>query len=172
LNLLPEVLILPAIALPTGFLLKLADELGEEGNSLKGFLAAGGAASGFWLLMKASPSGSTLSLAIILGSLAALKVDRLNLWFGLAVVGLLALLLSLAPPLLLPLIVMTILTMVDEFLHGWGEKTMGTLGRIAFHRPALKVGVVVLALSGLLSLAAIPALLGFDLAYEAAGRLH
>lgn len=170
-NLLGEALILLTIATPTGLMLKLADSLGERKNSLKGFVVAGGAAVGFWLLLKSSPTGSTLSLAIILGSLAALKVDRLNLWFGLAVTGLLALILGYVPPLIPALIPLAALTAADEYLHGYGGKLTGVLGKLAVSRLLLKVGVIVLALTGLLSLAAIPAILAFDLAYEAMGRL-
>ena len=170
-NPLYEALLLLAVSTPTGLMLKLSDSLGEKGNSLEGFTVAGGAAAGFWLLLKSSAAGSTLGLAIILGSLAALKVDRLNLWFGLALTTVLAVMLGWIPPSIPALIPLVALTAADEYLHEYGRKLTGALRKLSAFRPLLKVGVVMLAALNLLSPAAIPAILAFDLSYEAAGRL-
>lgn len=167
-NLLEETLVLLVASAFTGILLKLADSLGEKGNNLKAFMAAGGAALGFWLLVKTSAAGSTLGLAIILGCLAGLKVDRPNLWFGLLLFTLLVLLSGCSPPILHVLLLLSVLAAGDEYLHRYEE---GLVGKITLHRPLLKVGAPAVTLLGMLSPASIPAIYAFDLSYEALSRL-
>jgi len=144
-----------------GFTLKMADLWGEKGRWL-GYPASAASAILFWLLLKLSASTSTIALSIIVGNLAAGKVDRPNLYLGLAIILLLALTLGFSTPHLPSLAVLSTLAFLDELIHERG-------GFLSF-RPSLKAGVIVLAFLGWLTLIAALGLLLFDFAYEVWGR--
>ncbi|MHC1586032.1 MAG: hypothetical protein ACXQTV_00630 [Candidatus Hecatellaceae archaeon] len=158
---LPEALAIVVFAL-AGVSLKAADEWGEANLGLRSYLASAAAAFCFWYMLKLSPSTSALGLAIIFGNLAAGKVDRANLIFGLILTATLAVLLGFTQPTIPALILLTFLAALDEYVHG--------LGGILSFRPALKIGVVVAGLLGWVGWPTVLALFAFDLAYEAWGR--
>ena len=160
---LQETLTILAIFISAGATLKMADLWGEAGGGFKAYLASASAATLFWLMLKLSPSTSTLALAIILGSLFSGKIDRLNLVLGSILILILAVMLGFTPPVIPALILLTGLAALDEYLHEAD-------GKILALRPALKIGVIVAAAIGWIVWEAALALLLFDLSYEALGR--
>ena len=143
-----------------GFSLKMADLLGERDGGVKAFFVSGVSATLFWFLLKANNESSTIILSIVVGCLLTLKVDKPNLVFGLGVLVFLAFLLGFCPPIFWLLILLLVLTVLDEVTH---EKLKNPFFRF---RGFLKVAVVVLAVLGFLGYLNALGFILFDLAYD------
>jgi hypothetical protein len=151
-----------------GVFLKLADDYGEEGNSLLGYAAAFTAAGLFWLLIKVDQYTSAVMLAVVVGCIASLKVDRWNLIAGLILLAVLMGAMGFEIPALPPLITLAAAAYLDEASHDRHWKRQW-IKRVFRYRPLLKGLVVLLAALGLLSPLSAVGLIVFDISYDSTG---
>lgn len=151
-----------------GVFLKLADDYGEKGNSLIGYAAAFTAAGLFWLLVKVDQYTSAVMLAVVVGCIASLKVDRWNLIAGLILLAVLMGAMGFEIPALPPLITLATAAYLDEAGHDRRWR-WGWIKRVFRYRPILKGLVVLLAALGLLSPLSAVGLIVFDVSYDSTG---
>ncbi|MEM3736621.1 MAG: hypothetical protein QXJ75_00810 [Candidatus Bathyarchaeia archaeon] len=153
-----------------GILLKMADKYGEERNSLIGYASAFAAASLFWLLVNVDHYTSTAILAVVIGCIASLKVDRWNLAAGLALLVALMVIIGLEFPVLPALTALSVAAYLDEAGHDrpWRMRYVKLLFRYRFF---LKGVAVLLAVIGLLNMLSAVGLITFDISYEVAGAM-
>ncbi len=153
-------LFLPVFCL-AGFMLKLADWLGEKKHGgFKSYLVAAVSAFLFWVLLKTNIETSTLMLSIVIGCVLALKVNRLNLVFGVGVLLVLMVLFGFQPPIFWLLPILTALVILDEYTH---EKFSFVFFRF---RGFLKTFILLLGLLGLLQPFNVLGFIIFDLTYD------
>lgn len=154
-----------------GVTLKLADDLGESGQSRKAYVPAILSGILLGLLFLAGRDESSYVAGIVLGVALGGKVDRPNLVVGLLTIGITGLILvlfqRLFPPIPWLLAVVTGLALLDERAHDRLTGRGGLSGALTGLRPGLKVATVIMALAGLVSVPAAAGFLGFDLCYEA-----
>jgi len=154
-----------------GFTLKVADVWGERKKGLPAYGASAAAAFLFWLLLQTDGSTATLMVAVVLGSLASLKVDRLNLVFGLAFLAALSAGLGFQHPKPVLLAALTALGFLDEKLHDhWGSRG-GTAFWFFRLRGLMKVGAVSLGLTGQLTVFSVAGFMVFDSCYDLSSLL-
>jgi len=151
-----------------GLFLKIADDHGEEGNSPLSYAAALIAGGLFWLLAKEDQYTSAVILSVVIGCLASLKVDQLNLAAGLIFLALLMGVMGFAFPTLPPLVMLAAAAYLDELCHDrhWKASWINLLFR---YRVLLKGAVILLAMFGLLTPLSAVGLIVFDFSYDLTG---
>jgi hypothetical protein len=158
-----------------GVTLKLADHLGESGQSRKAYVPAILSGILLGLLFLAGRDESSYVAGIVLGVALGGKVDRPNLVVGLLTIGITGLMLVLFqrvfPPIPWLLAVVTGLALLDELAHDRLTGRGGLSGTLSGLRPSLKVATVIMALTGLVTVPAAAGFLGFDLCYEVTSLL-
>ncbi len=151
-----------------GVSLKIADDYGEGGSNLLGYAAAVTAAGLFWLLVKVDQYTSAVMLAVVVGCIASLKVNRWNLTAGLILLAVLMGAMGFETPALPPLVTLSVATYLDELGHD-RQWRVGGIKLFFRYRCLLKGLVVLLAALGLLSPLSALGLIVFDISYDAAG---
>lgn len=158
-----------------GATLKLADYLGESRQSGQAYSVAILSGILLGLLLQVGREESSYVAGIILGVALGGKIDRPNLIVGLLTVGTIGFVLVLVQRLLTPipwlLAVVTGLALLDELAHDRLTGRRGPAEIFSRLRPCLKVGTVIMALAGLVSVLAATAFLGFDVCYGATSLL-
>jgi len=100
-----------------GVSLKMADFLGERKTGFSSFLVSAVSAFLFWLLLKDNPETATFMFAVVVGCVLALKVDRLNLVFGLGVLAVLCVFFGFSFPIFWLFILFSLTVVLDEITH-------------------------------------------------------
>ncbi len=153
-----------------GILMKLTDHFGEEGRYENGILTGllCGALVGH-LISSHAPSTFILG-GIIVGTLAAGKVDYIGHYMGLAA-AFFVIIYSFTPPVeLFPLVFVSAGSFLDEFLHP--SQIKSKVARILEHRPVLKLVILFYFLNGTITFTILMAFLAFEIAYELGGSLY
>jgi len=150
--------------------LKLADHLGERGQSLQAYVYA--AFSGALLegLVHTGVEESSYVLGIVLGVALGGKINRPNLLAGLLTMAISALIFGLALPHPWLLVVVALLSFLDEVGHDRLASRTGSVGLLFRYRMGLKVGTILLAISWLVSVTTAVGFLCFDLSYDVVSR--
>lgn len=167
---LPPELVLAAFA-ASGGALKTADFLGERDGRGRAVLAAATAALLFGVLMTESTVSASIILGLLLGVTAAKKVDRPNLVVGLILTVVIALLLGIQAPRLGLVVVVGVISAVDEWGHDARAGTAGAVALFFRHRCALKLAMGLLAVLGEIPILYLIGFLAFDVAYDLVHRV-
>jgi hypothetical protein len=163
----PHLLLL--ISTVSGFSLKLADVYSERRLNASSYAVAGATAVFFGLLIADNPVSSALTLGIMIGVTLAAKVNRMSLIFGGGVTLLVAYILGISTPVAWVLVVVAVLTWIDEIGHEAYESDVGLPARFFRCRLALKFGVFILAVTGQMGVSYTLSFYGFDFAYDVTG---
>jgi len=154
-----------------GATLKLADYLGERRQSLQAYVYAIFSGALLGTLIHLGVEESSYVLGIVLGVALGGKINRPNLLAGLLTVAISALILGLAPPIPWLLVVVTVLSLVDEVGHDRLASRTGLVGLLFRYRVGLKIGTIMLAVHTLISATTAVGFLCFDLSYDAMSHL-
>ncbi len=121
-----------------------------------------------WIYLSNFDKGyATILGAVLLSSLIAGKID--NAVFKVSAACIIAAWLILdVDVLIIPLGVLVLLGVLDEFLDGYRGNVASGIGNLLKHRVGMKIGVVMLLVFGHLEAIHVFSLLAFDLAYEVA----
>lgn len=149
-----------------GATLKLADYLGERSQGITAYASAIFSGAFFGMLMHAGPEESSYVLGIILGVAFSNKINRPNLITGLVTIGAVVLLLGLSTPYLWLVVIVAILSLVDEVGHGYFSDKKSYPSVLFRYRGVLKVGTIFLLAVSLISLTTTFGFLLFDLSYD------
>jgi multisubunit Na+/H+ antiporter MnhE subunit len=153
----------------TGISLKAADVYGEVKTDLKAYGISIASAFLFWLLLSESPSTSTFMVAVIIGCVASLKVNRPNLIIGLVIIVILSATLGFHTPIIWPLIILASAAYLDEFAHEHTSKWKHNFQLFFRYRCFLKATALVIALTGAVTLPSMVGFLIFDICYDLSG---
>jgi len=160
-----------ATCILAGATLKLADQTGEDRHNKAGYLSAAIAGTLLGSIISYGPEEASIVIGIIIGVSLARKIDRPNLLLGLIITVTTAYILGFETPRLWLLLLVSALSLVDEFGHDrLGAKT-SSLGVFFRYRVSLKVALLFAAAASIVSDTAAIGFLGFDSAYDATNWL-
>jgi len=149
-----------------GATLKLADRLGERDQGLRAYVTAIFSGALFGTAMHLGVEESSYVFGIVLGVVLGGKVNRPNLLAGLLTVAVSNLLFGLALPEPWLVVVVALLSFVDEVGHDRLGGRSGLVGLLFRYRLGLKVGTVLLAVSTFISVTTALDFFSFDLSYD------
>ena len=150
--------------------MKLADHLGERRQSPQAYVYAIFSGALLGTLIYLGVEESSYVLGIVLGVALGGKINRPNLLAGLLTVAMSALIFGLALPHLWLLAVVAALSFLDEVGHDRLASRTGLVGLLFRYRVGLKVGTILLAISGLVLVTTAVGFLCFDLSYDVVSR--
>lgn len=154
-----------------GVTLKLADYLGEKEQSLQAYVSAIFSGALLGTLMQVGVEESSYVSGIVLGVALSGKINRPNLLVGLLTVIISALISGLALPIAWLFAVVALLSFFDEVSHDRLAGRTELAGLLVRYRVGLKIGTILLAISGLVSVTTAVGFLCFDLSYDATSHL-
>jgi len=154
-----------------GITLKLADFYGERGDNIIQYFFAAIAAFSFGLLISDSPTSSSIILGIIIGVALSKKVNRPNLILGLVFTFLISGILGFSLPIPWLLIIVSIVSFIDELFHDKLATNKEWLRLFFRFRLSLKLVMLFLAILSLVEIIYFLGFLSFDFAYDITGWL-
>lgn len=145
----------------------MADLSGELNVRNLGLLSAGVCGGLLGILITESKFSSAIVLGIVVGVAVAGKINHVNLFAGLAVAVLTAVILGFVTPSFWLFSTVTLFTVLDEVLHDRFVGKRGPFADFFSYRCCLKLFMLVVAMLALLPLLYAVGFLAFDLTYDA-----